>query len=126
MTLIDQLIYTVEQRIAAAYVEEKWTEKPVEQNIKPYVFYISQGNNKYSRYSVQTLGEIPYTYNPDRKFLSYYSNNGYCVFFTPEDTIHTAFLKILKSEYENAIINGTVYREGQPNGFTLELDLTGT
>ena len=114
--LIDQLIYTVDQRIGSAYVEEVWTEQSVNQDTSPYLWYISKGGNKYSKYSVEGLQEVP---------VSYKSKRGFVVFFTSEDTVHTAFMKIIRSEYHTAIVDGVICTQNQLDGFTYKLDLTG-
>lgn len=113
--LIDQLILTVEQRIAAEYRVEEITKQPVEQDLQPYLWYISRGNADYHKITVDGIREVP---------VSYTSNNGLVVLFTPQDTVHTAFLKIVKSEYQTAIIDGILeLQDGSQRPF--EMDLTG-
>ena len=111
----DQLIYTIEQRIAAIYVHEICTDEPM-QSAEPYKWY--RRNNTpdgYQSYSIEALGEVP---------VSYRSNNGFVLSFTSTDTVHIAFLKILKSEYEAGVIDGTLeLRDGSQRSF--EMDLTG-
>ena len=113
-TLIDHLIYVVEQRIGAVYVEEAFTEQSVEQDMSPYSWYVFKGGNEYCKYSVEALQEVP---------ISYKSGKGFVVLFTSEDTVHTAFMKIIKSEYETAFIDGIICTQDQLDGFTYKIDL---
>jgi len=111
--LIDQLIFIVEQRIAAALYAEKVEEKPLKhQDLSPYSWFVSQGGDKFVKYTVECLQEVP---------ISYTSKTGFLLVFTPEDTVHTAFLKILKAEYDTGVIDGRLALKDHK----LELDLTG-
>lgn len=111
--LIDQLILIIEQRIAAAIFAEKVGEPLKQQDLSPYSWFSPQGGDKYIKYSVQCLQEVP---------ISYTSKTGFLLIFTPEDTVHTAFLKILKAEYSTGIIDGRLALKDR----NFELDLTGS
>ena len=121
LTLTEHLLYAIEQRIAktCSYKEEYGLDSPSQQD--PYLWYVSQSNGHFIKYTVDCFKSVPFSYN---------SKTGFIIDFdTTSDNVHSVFYEIVDTEMKQAgfvgVIEGLLYTEEQPNGFGFYLDLTG-
>jgi hypothetical protein len=116
LTLTEQLLYTIEQRIAkiSLYKDEYGLEDP-------YLWYVSQSGGHFIKYTIECLKTVPFSYN---------SKTGFIIDFDiTTDNVHSVLYEIVDTEMKQAdfagIIEGSLHTEEQSNGFVLYLDLTG-
>lgn len=121
LTLTEQLLYAIEQRIAKIYCykDQYCLDSPSSQD--PYLFYVSQSNGNFIKYSVECLKSVPFSYN---------SKTGFIIDFdTTTDNVHSVLYEIVDTEMKQVgftgVIEGSLHTEEQPNGFVLYLDLRG-
>lgn len=118
LTLTEQLLYAIEQRIAKTC---SYKEVYALSQQDPYLWYVSQSNGHFTKYTVDCLKSVPFSYN---------SKTGFIIDFdTTTDDVHSVLYEIVDTEMKQAgfagIIEGSLHTKEQPDGFVLYLDLRG-
>ncbi len=121
LTLTEHLLYAIEQRIAKihSYKDEYGLDSPSVKD--PYLWYVSQSNGSFVKYTVDCLKSVPFSYNSKTGFIIDYD--------TETDNVHSVLYEIIDTEMKQVgftgVIEGLLHTEEQPNGFVFYLDLTG-